>query len=182
MRCVKHGHPAPARNTVEARVRLLDPQKVTGSREGATKRLRPVTGETPAAKVPLERVQLDHSPVDVIVVDEISREPIGRPSLTLAIDTFTRCIVGMLLSLEAPSATSVGLCLAHMVYSKQGYLLRLLARTECTIGEIAMFLAMAATEAIRSGEERMSTKVFKNTQYQSPTERRRSFERQLQIG
>ena len=58
----------------------------------------------------------------------------------------------------------------------------ILARTEGTIGEIAMFLAMAATEAIRSGEERMSSKVFKNTQYQSPTERRRSFERQLQIG
>src|SRR5208282_5624268 len=44
----------------------------------------------------------------------------------------------------------------------------ILARTEGTIGEIAMFLAMAATEAIRSGEECMSTKVFKNTQYQSP--------------
>lgn len=58
----------------------------------------------------------------------------------------------------------------------------ILARTDGTIGEIAMFLAMAATEAIRSGEEQMSTKVFKDTQYQSPTERRRSFERQLQIG
>lgn len=127
MRCVKHGYPAPARNTVEARVRRLDTQKVAGRREGyrATKRLRPVTGETPATKAPLERVQIDHSPVDVIVVDECSREPIGRPSLTLAIDTFTRCIVGMLLSLEAPSATSVGLCLAHTVCSKQGYLLRL---------------------------------------------------------
>lgn len=58
----------------------------------------------------------------------------------------------------------------------------ILARTEGTIGEIAMFLSMAATEAIRSGEERMNTKVLKNTEYQSPTERRRSFERQLQVG
>jgi putative transposase len=77
-------------------------------------------------------VQMDHSPVDVIVVDEISRTPIGRPSLTLAIDVFTRCIVGMLLSLEAPSATSVGLCLAHTACKKDAYLLRLgLEDIEC---------------------------------------------------
>lgn len=58
----------------------------------------------------------------------------------------------------------------------------ILSRTEGTIGEIAMFLSMAATEAIRTGEERMSSKVLKNAQYQSPTERTRAFERQLQVG
>ncbi|MBX9689174.1 MAG: DDE-type integrase/transposase/recombinase [Candidatus Obscuribacterales bacterium] len=127
MRCVRLGYHAPSRNTVEARIRNLDPTRVTASREGyrATKRLSPVTGETPPPVAPLALVQIDHSPVDVIVVDERSREPIGRPSLTLAIDVFTRCIVGMLLSLEAPSATSVGLCLAHTVCNKQAYLLRL---------------------------------------------------------
>lgn len=126
-RCVKLGYRAPARNTVEARVRSLDPKRVTHRREGyeATKKLSPVTGETPAPGGPLGVVQMDHSPVDVIVVDESSREPIGRPSLTLAIDVYTRCIVGMLLSLEAPSATSVGLCLAHAVCNKDAYLLRL---------------------------------------------------------
>ena len=127
MQCVKLGYQTPARNTIETRIRKLDPKKVTGSREGyrATKRLNPIIGETPPTSAPLARVQMDHSPVDVIVVDEVSREPIGRPSLTLAIDVFTRCIVGMLLTLEAPSATSVGLCLAHAVCSKQAYLLRL---------------------------------------------------------
>ena len=58
----------------------------------------------------------------------------------------------------------------------------LIARTEGTIGEIARFLSLAAIEAVRTGEERMNTKVFKHTEYQSPTERKRSFERQLQIG
>ena len=56
--------------------------------------------------------------MDVIVVEKESREPIGRPYLTLAIDLFTRSIIGMLLTLEAPSATSVGLCLAHAVTDK----------------------------------------------------------------
>jgi putative transposase len=126
-RCVQLSYPPPARNTVEARIRRLDPRKVIQSREGydATRRLNPVVGETPTPKAPLDRVQIDHSPVDVIVVEESLREPIGRPSLTLSIDVLTRCIVGMLLTLEAPSATSVGLCLAHTVCQKEPYLLRL---------------------------------------------------------
>ncbi len=68
---------------------------------------------------------MDHTKIDVIVVDESLREPIGRASLTLAIDIFTRCIVGMLLTLEAPSATSVGLCLTHVVMDKAAWLARL---------------------------------------------------------
>ena len=58
----------------------------------------------------------------------------------------------------------------------------IVVRTDGTIGEIATLLSMAAIEAIRGGEERMSTKVFKRTEYQSPRERRRAFERQLQVG
>jgi hypothetical protein len=58
----------------------------------------------------------------------------------------------------------------------------IVARTEGTIGEIATFLAMAAIEAIRTSEECLNTKVFKRTQYQSPTERIRAFERQVLVG
>jgi hypothetical protein len=58
----------------------------------------------------------------------------------------------------------------------------ILARTEGTIGEITAFLAAAAITAIKTGEERMNTKVFKRTNYQCPSERRRAFERELQAG
>lgn len=127
MRCKQSGYKVPADNTVRARIRSLDPRKVVNKREGhdAARGLTPAAGKAPEPAAPLEVVQIDHTPVDVIVVDEIAREPIGRPYLTLAIDTFTRCIVGMLLTLEAPSATSVGLCLAHMVSDKSGWLARL---------------------------------------------------------
>jgi putative transposase len=67
-------------------------------------------------------VQIDHTPVDVIIVDEIYRLPIGRPYLTVAIDVYSRCIAGFCLSLEAPSATTVGLCLVHMVFPKDNWL------------------------------------------------------------
>lgn len=127
MRCKECGYKTPADNTVRARIRALDPRKVVNKREGhdAARTLTPAAGKAPEPAAPLEVVQIDHTPVDVIVVDEVAREPIGRPYLTLAIDTFTRCIVGMLLTLEAPSATSVGLCLAHMVSDKSGWLARL---------------------------------------------------------
>jgi putative transposase len=127
MRCSESGYRRPARNTVRARIALLDPRTVTQKRQGqdAARRFRPAAGKTPQPAGPLEVIQMDHTKIDVIVVDEISREPIGRASLTLAIDIFTRCIVGMLLTLEAPSATSVGLCLTHVVMDKAAWLARL---------------------------------------------------------
>ncbi|MDJ0459685.1 transposase family protein [Arthrobacter sp. NQ7] len=60
--------------------------------------------------------------MDVIVVDERERRPIGRPHLTVAIDVYSRCIIGMVVSLEAPSAVSVGLCLAHAGTDKRPWL------------------------------------------------------------
>jgi len=127
MHCKESGYKIPAENTVRARIRALDPLKVIKKREGhnSARTLMPAAGKAPEPAAPLNVVQIDHSPVDVIVVDEIAREPIGRPYLTLGIDTYTRCIIGMLLTLEAPSATSVGLCLAHMVSDKSAWLERL---------------------------------------------------------
>lgn len=127
MRCKKAGHQAPTYNTIAARIEVLDPLLVTRKRQGGTaaRPLRPAAGETPPAKGPLEVVQIDHTKMDVVVVDKDSREPIGRPWLTLAIDICTRCIVGMLLTLEAPSALSVGLCLVHVVTDKGAWLERL---------------------------------------------------------
>lgn len=126
-RCAQFGYQAPARNTIVSRIKRFDTKNVVTRREGfeAASQFRPAAGKTPETSLPLELVQLDHSPVDLIVVEESSRAPIGRPWLTLAIDVQTRCIVGLLLTLEAPSATSVGLCLANIVANKQAYLERL---------------------------------------------------------
>nr|WP_206061798.1 DDE-type integrase/transposase/recombinase [Nonomuraea basaltis] len=66
-----------------------------------------------------------HTPVDLEVVDERHRLPIGRPYLTAAIDMASRCVVGLVVTLEAPSALSVGLCLAHTVCDKRPWLERL---------------------------------------------------------
>jgi len=126
MRCRQSGYAPPSYNTINARIDMFDPFLVTRKRQGGTaaKRLQPAAGHMPEMEGPLELVQIDHTKMDVIVVDEIAREPIGRPSLTLAIDVFSRCIVGMLLTLEPPSALSVGLCLTHVVTEKSAWLER----------------------------------------------------------
>ncbi|MGZ8219145.1 Mu transposase C-terminal domain-containing protein [Methylomagnum sp.] len=123
-RCRRTGLKPPARNTVRARLDRLDPVRVAGRREGpdAARRLRAVAGATPEVAAPLDLVQMDHTPVDLIVVDAAGREPLGRPYLTLAIDVFSRAILGFLVALEAPSATSVGLCLAHAAADKRPWL------------------------------------------------------------
>ena len=43
-------------------------------------------------------------------------------NITVAIDIYSRCIAGFILSLEAPSAVSVGLCLTHIAMDKAPWL------------------------------------------------------------
>lgn len=60
-------------------------------REGA-KKSEPVFLPAPGgleAAAPLGIVQIDHTKVDLTVVDPVIRLPIGRPTLTLAIDVNT---------------------------------------------------------------------------------------------
>ncbi|WP_186760126.1 Mu transposase C-terminal domain-containing protein [Arthrobacter alpinus] len=119
--------PVPARNTVERRIWALNPVEV-GRRRGGPNAVRPLQSagdEVPVIDTILEQVQIDHTVIDVIIVDERERQPIGRPYLTVAIDVYSRAIVGMIVTLEAPSAVSVGLCLAHAGTDKRPWLERL---------------------------------------------------------
>lgn len=122
--CKTQKLPVPARNTVAQRIAGLHPAKIARSWGGqdAARPLQGAGGIPPEVTMPLEQVQIDHTVIDLIVVDERDRQPIGRPYLTLAIDVFTRCVLGMVVTLEAPSAVSVGLCLAHAACDKRPWL------------------------------------------------------------
>lgn len=115
----------PHPNTVRNRIKQI-PESVRmrrrGHREEADNRFLPVKGSIETATHPFALVQIDHTPVDLIVVDEVYREPIGRPYLTLAIDVNSRVIAGLYLSLDPPGAAAVGLCLAHAMCPKRDYL------------------------------------------------------------
>jgi putative transposase len=123
-RCRAAGLTAPSRKAVSARLNAKPRKEVVARRHGAKAardQFAPAIGSL-EAEWPLSLVQIDHTPVDVIVVDSLTRAPIQRPWLTLAIDVCTRCVVGYHLSLDAPSATSVALCLAHAVLPKGPWL------------------------------------------------------------
>lgn len=123
-RCHALGVPAPGRKAIQGRVSLKSPKDVLARRAGrkaARDRFAPATGSL-EAKWPLSLVQIDHTLVDVMVVDSLTRAPIQRPWLTLAIDVYSRCVVGFYLSLEPPSATSVALCVTHAILPKTQWL------------------------------------------------------------
>ncbi|MGA9766417.1 MAG: Mu transposase C-terminal domain-containing protein [Rhodomicrobium sp.] len=120
----KAGLPCPSRKAIDLRIKSIDPRTFLAKREGtkaANDKTRPVTGCLQAAR-PLEIVQVDHTKIDVIVVDEKHRLPIQRPWLTLLIDVTTRMVAGYYLSLEAPSSVSVALALQHAVLPKDEWL------------------------------------------------------------
>lgn len=123
-RCRQAGLEPPSRSTVERRVAQRAPSEVLARREGrkaARDRFMPATGSV-EAPWPLSLVQIDHTLVDVIVVDTVTRLPVQRPWLTLAIDVHSRCVAGFHLSLDPPSATSVALCVAQACLPKDAWL------------------------------------------------------------
>ena len=77
---------------------------------------------TPRSRKALEIVQMDHTLVDIMVVDEVLRQSMGRPWITVAFDIATRVVLGFALRLEPPSATSVGLALAMACLPKEQWL------------------------------------------------------------
>lgn len=119
-RCRSRGLSPPAYNTIKRRVLGLNQRVVAIARRGPEEGLkyRPMLASSPRRDHPLEMIQIDHTVADVILVDEHSRQPIGRPTVTFAVDEYSRAIVGLVVSLEAPSSTTVALCIASIVGSK----------------------------------------------------------------
>lgn len=122
-RCHEAGIPAPNWRTIYSRVLRTDAERRASRRHdhSALAKLLPVPGEFTAAR-PLDVVQIDHTPVDLFVVDAEDRLGMTRPWLTLAIDVYTRMVVGYHLSLNEPSVIAVGLCLLNAVFDKSALL------------------------------------------------------------
>jgi putative transposase len=85
-------------------------------------KFEPAIGAFPGADWPLAYVQIDHTKLDIILVDDLHRLPIGRPWITLAVDVFSRMVTGLYVSFDPPGAMSVGLCLTHSILPKEKWL------------------------------------------------------------
>lgn len=124
-RCMQADLEPPHDNTIRNRVKLLSPEMVASQREGRKKAdlsFKPHKGSFPGADWPLSVVQIDHTKLDIILVDDHYRQPIGRPWITLAFDVCSRMVTGFYVSFDPPSALSTGLCLAHSILPKDKWL------------------------------------------------------------
>lgn len=128
MKCRAAHLKAPSEKAVRQRLGEIDARRRMKMREGkkaARDRYDEVKESFPGAEYPLNVVQIDHTRLDIEVVDDEHRMPIGRPWLTLAMDVCSRMVTGLYLSLDAPSAFSVGMCIRHSVLEKDAELGRL---------------------------------------------------------
>lgn len=117
-RCLENRIKVPAEETIRKRLRQISNEQLQIRGENNLQ-IKPIIGAFPEVKYPLSVIQIDHTLVDIILVDPVERLSIGRPYVTVAIDVYSRCIAGFVLSLEAPSAVSVGLCLTHVAMDKK---------------------------------------------------------------
>lgn len=123
--CKKLNITAPHENTVRNRIKTIDPKfalKKRFSAKKANEKYGNFEGEYPEGNFPLEVYQIDHTPLDIILVDSHSRKPLGRPYLTLAIDVYSRMVAGFYLSLQAPGYFSVSQCLYNAFLPKDDFL------------------------------------------------------------
>ncbi len=120
----REGLPVPAYNTLRDRIKKLDTALVAKRREGRSAFMNSFqpSPDKYEAKYPLDIIQIDHTPLDIQVVDEIHRKVIGRPYITVAIDIYSRMIYGFCLTLDNPGYYSVGQTIFMGLAPKERYL------------------------------------------------------------
>ena len=111
---------APSASTWLRRLKRLNAYEVMARRDGersAKKFFRAVTGTVKVSRI-LERVEMDHTPLNLFVVDNRTYMPLGRPDLTVALCRRSRCLVGYWISFTGHGADAVLGCLRHVVQPK----------------------------------------------------------------
>ena len=126
IRCKRKKWTPPHKSTVARRIQELLPRHVVKAREGrkaARGRHDLARGQHPDVPYPNDLWQMDHTPSDYCIVDEVYRRPIdGAQTLTVALDINTRCVTGFTLMMEAPSVRIAGACMAHAILPKERFL------------------------------------------------------------
>lgn len=109
----------PSLRTIQRRLRNVPAFDICVARFGLDEAERRFAklGAARRTKRILELVEIDHTPVDLMVVDK-DRKVLGRPTLTVAIDRFSRCILGYHLSLDGHGVFAVFETLRHALLPK----------------------------------------------------------------
>jgi putative transposase len=115
----------PSRATVYRWIDELNYSIVQCQREGkraSQKFIREVTGRLNVEQI-LERYEIDHTPLDLLLVCGSTGLVPGRPWLTLVIDRFSRMIAGFYVGFNSPSAWSVMSAMKMAILPKENHML-----------------------------------------------------------
>lgn len=111
---------APSKSTIERRIKEIDPFvrdfKRLGPEYARNKWRYSLSGDT-STRV-LERVEIDHTWLDIWVLDPRTGVPIGRPWITVLIDRFSGYILGFHISFYGPSVGSVAAAMRNAILPK----------------------------------------------------------------
>lgn len=111
---------APSYLTVRANIQKLPPELVTEKHYGkhrAKVDFRAYKAGPVVSRI-LERVEADHTPLPLFVVDDLDRLPLGRPTLTTIIDYYSRAVLGFYVSFNDPSTLSFFEALKYAILPK----------------------------------------------------------------
>lgn len=110
----------PSRSTIYRAIQSLDKYDEMAARFGA--RIAEMKLRTSGLGVRpsriLERVEIDHTPLDLFVIDGETGLPQGRPTVTIAIDSFSKMPIGMHIGFAGTSIEAVFACLRHSLIPK----------------------------------------------------------------
>ncbi len=124
----------PSYKAVRAAVACRSPRDLMAARKGeaaAAHEFDPVSLQKDP-EAPLDVVELDHTPTDLMVICERTRLPLGRPTVAAMIDRCTRMPLGIYLGFEPPSVHTVVECLRNGMLPKT-YVDQKVARGEWAI-------------------------------------------------
>src|SRR5271165_5722527 len=105
--------PLPTRRLVKRLVEdipAFDRHTARYGHDAALRRFRAVEGHR-VTREPLERAEIDHTNLDLFVIDDETLLPLGRPWFSACEDDYTRCMLGMFVGFIPPSFLTVSLCL-----------------------------------------------------------------------
>lgn len=110
----------PSRTTIARRIDSLDVVEKFAAKNGklaARRRFKQYTA-TERPTVPLERVEIDHTRSDLIVLDDVDNMPLGRLTITYALDVATGYPLGYSFGWDGTSYLAIAECLRHAIYPK----------------------------------------------------------------
>jgi putative transposase len=112
----------PSERTIRRRIKVAGEKRILGRR--LSRREQKAQTEIEPGPRPtriLERVEIDHTTLNLFIVDEQDGLPIGRPYITACIDKYSALVPGWHIGFNQGGYESIMLCLQHAFLPKPDY-------------------------------------------------------------